>query len=787
MSLTIGLSGARLTLRAVAVCAIGSLLPLGVAHAQRTQVPVIETRVSGDGAGDFDTRTVEQRGFNLFSSADGAFSGMRATGNYGTGITNYGDCNGTFRNCQNNRVQTTTQGQRAPYFEVEWMYAAPPSQWIKIRNVAPSAANATGGGFMAGYNRTVLGQPKRMGPADNTLGRMFSGATSTEDGSCRDHTGFANGFYLGGLQILPASDCSETWGSEGWMGAHPIDQDGWKALFDAQGANFTWDYWRVPEANQRLDKPFLGTRHHTYGETSDYMVDVLNNYGSVVPGGTGTPAFQGYPLGLLLHFEAFNFAVPTVASAYFVQVLIINRSEDLWGTPIDYDSLYFGFSTGTLFSTQSVSRYAMPEIGAVIHHNNNVQGTGGPCDDPNRAPYAGQSCNGNGSTLRGYLGGATALMFLKSPIGDLRNKLFSNPASPFYSPGHPLAGDTLTFQRQFYGDFGGADAFTWGSSSEAAFGYVSGIEARTLAGRDITSANERTQWRVFRNEGWPAVKGVHNKYVPPGNWDWNKDGVLDTLSMDTCGSQGCVTVSSDTMPSGHYNLRGNIGGGQSFGPFSLKAGDTTSVIYAHVGDGDSASFWAQVNAVVDLYQNFYLSPESPPAAEVVSTQVTPGTDAFGTTGPQVRLFYSDAPERWTDPFLTKLASDVATSPAFASLLALNPWLPDSLNARAVNNFERLEIYKSCDGGGSFTADGDCDGDVATLVDGTNDVFGWRAYSTIVGDASGRIPNSFTDGNVDGGRTYTYVLVGKSRGATYLVNTAAGPDTVSFAPAIRNPL
>jgi len=798
MSLTIGKSGARLALNAMAFGAMVSLLPAGVAHGQRApqSAPTLVTTVTAEGNGpDFDTRTLN-RGFKLFSSADAAFSGMRATGNYGTAITNYGDCDGTLRNCQGNVVSSATQGNRAPYFEVEWVYGVPPSQFVKIRSVAPSVANATGGGWMAAYNRTVLGSPKRFGPADGTLGRMFSGATSTEDGSCRDHTGFSNGFYGGGLQILPASDCSETWGSEGWRGAHPIDQEGWKAVFDAQGMNFAWDFWRVPEANQRLDKPFLGTRHHVYGETSDFMADILNNYGSVVPGGTGAPVYQGYPLGIYIHFDAFNFAVPTVADAYFVQATIVNRSEDLWGTPIDYDSLYFGLSQGTLFSTQAVSRYAMPEYGMVVYHNNNVQGAGGPCDAASRQPYSGWTCTGSSSALRGYGAGATAIIFLKSPIGDLRNKLFTRTAAgtpctvgldPFCNPGHPNAGDTLTFNRQAFGDYGGADAATWLTNTQASFGYLSATEENTLAGRAITDFNERTQYSTFRSEFWPANKAHHNKYLPPGGWDYNKDGILDTLALDTCGQFGCAGVDSDTMPGGWLNRRGNIGGLQSLGPISLGAGDTTSIIYAHVGSSDSANFWAQVNAVVDLYLNFYLSPESPPAAQIVSTQVTPGTDQFGTINPGVTIFYSDAPERWVDPFLTKLASDVETSPAFSDLLLLNPDLPDSLRARAANNFERLEVYKSCDGGGSFTADSDCDGDPAVKVDGTSDVFGWRAYSTILADDNGNIPNSFEDGNVDGGRTYLYVLIGKSRGATYLLDTPTGPDTVVFSPSIRNPL
>jgi hypothetical protein len=126
--------------------------------------------------------------------------------------------------------------------------AAPPSQFLKIRQVAPSIANTTGGGWTADFTRRVVGTNTYFGPRDNTLGRMFSGATSTTDGSCRDHQFRQNGFHGAGLQILPTSDCSETWGSEGWRGAHPIDLAGYATLMAQQGSNFAFDFWRVPEA-----------------------------------------------------------------------------------------------------------------------------------------------------------------------------------------------------------------------------------------------------------------------------------------------------------------------------------------------------------------------------------------------------------------------------------------------------------------------------------------------------------------------------------------------------------
>jgi len=768
-------------------------LPSQALWAQRSP-PAIVHIIDGDGAGDFDTRSI-QRGFDLFGSADAGFSGMRATGHYGTAISNYGDCDGTLRNCQGNRLATNYP---APWFEIEWVFAAPPSQHRKIRAVAPSVANATGGGWTAGYNQTVLGRPKRFAPHDGTLGRMFSGVTSTDDASCRNHTGFANGDYLPGIQLLPTSDCADTWGSDGWQGAHPIDLAGWQSLFDQRGARFAWDFWRLPPEYQRRDRPFLGSNHHTYGETTDYNTEVLANYGAVVPGGTGAPRYQGYPLGLLIRFEAFNFALPSVNSAYFVQATIVNRSEDLWGSPIDYDSLYFGLSQGDLF-VSSNSRYALPALGLVVHHQTNVQGAGGPCSDAFRTPGGGNICAGNTAPARGYGAGAAAIVFLKSPLGDLRNKLFTRTLAgtpctagldPFCMPGHPLAGDTLTFSRQAFGDFGGAEAVTFGTGVRAAFGFIAGSEVHTLAGRAITDLNARTQWRTFRSEFWPTTPAHYNKYVPPGGWDYNKDGILDTLALDTCGQSGCVAVDSDTMPGGWQNGRGNIGGLQSFGPFSLDAGDTTSIVYAIVGEADSLQLWSQVQDVLNLYLRSYLTPDAPPPVQIAGTQVTAGTNTLGTVPERVRLFFSDDPERWVDPYLANLADDVdAALPGstLGTLAALNPTLSADLRARAADNLERLEIYKSCDRGLTFTADGDCDGDPTADVAGAPPGLGWQAYAVYDADAGGNIPNAFTDEDLQDGRTYLYVIVGKTRGATFPVLTPDGPSSMEFARSIRNVL
>ncbi len=807
MRLIKGMFGTRLT-RAAAVGAVATLLPLSLAVAQRAVSQRAEpevTIIDAGGAGpDFDTRTV-RRGFNLFGGGDAAFSGMRSTGRFGSALSNYADCTTVLRNCQGNTIFSPAQNAwYAPVFEMEWLLAAPPEAYVKIKQVAPSIANARGGGWTGGYNAVVLGAPRRIGPADGTLGKMFSGATNTADGSCKDHTGRFNGFYTTGLQLLPGSDCPDTWGSDGWKGAHPIDEAGYKTLFDAQGDNFAFDFWRVPAENQRLDKPFLGSRMHTYGETSDYSSDILPNYGAVVPGGTGTPILQGYPLGLKLHFEAFNFGVPTVNDAYFVQVSIINRSEDIWGAGIDYDSLYFGFGYGELMSDQNGSRYALPDKGMVVMHNSNVQGAGGPCDQSFRRPD-GNGCTGPTSNTRSYRAGALAIMMLKSPLGDLRNKLFTRTLAgtpctvgvdKFCRPGHPLAGDTITFNRQGFGDYANAYNYTFATGAKATFGYVAADENLTNDGRDPNSQPDRTLWTVFRSEDWTSNKVHYNKYVPPATpaWDYNHDGIPDTLALNTCGRLGCAGVDSDTMPGGWINRRGNIGGLQSFGPFKLAAGDTTSLIYAMVGDGDSTAFWSQVKAVSDLYMSFFLAPDAPPPVDVVSTQLVAGTDQFGSANPSVRIFFSDAPEVWVDAFLAKTADDIDAAPPtalYGQLRTANPWLADSLRSLARHNLRRLEIYKSCNGGTSWTADGDCDGDPTQVTDTASSGFGWRPYSIFDVDANkGDIPNVFSDGNVDGGRTYLYAIVGRSRGVTLLLKAdtlSDAPISYTFEPAIANSL
>jgi hypothetical protein len=798
-----------------------------VAQVQTQNVVEYVVRSTDPNVPDLDVRSLRGKGFQLFASGDGGLSGFRMTGRYGARFDNYGPCTNVLAGCQSVDYQPARAGggTPSPYFHLEWTYGAPPSEWRKIRRAFPAAANATGGGFTATGGDQFLGRPTFIGPRDGTLGRLASGVLSTTDGSCRDFQGFLNARVPGGIPLLAGSGCPDTWGAATWLGDAPVDEAGWKSQFDQQGVGFQFDFWRVPTDVKRTDKQFLGTGWTTYGESSDFWQQGLARFGSAVPGGTGTPAVQGYPLGLVIRSDIFTFAVPTLANLQFVQTLIINRSLDVWGQPIDYDSIYFGLSPGDLGATQNAqSRYYLPELGTALHMGSNRAGTGGPCDQAFRQPTGVGGCLANNNAGRGYFNGGWGTIVLKSPLGDLRNKLFTRtPGSivngatqgaiactpgvnPFCMPTHPSAGDTITYNHAKQGGFGSADLVTYGSGlAQAIFGLISSTEANTIAGRDINAWTAGQRFGVFRNIGYPAVFAQYNKYVPgvggsPGAvWDWNHDGAPDTLFMDGCGPAGCVPPGGDTLPGGHKNLSGNVGGTLAFGPFPLRAGDTTSFVFATFADGDSSSVWSTINSAIDLYLNFYLSPEAPPPVAITATQVTAGSDGIGSTDPEVRIFFSEAPERWRDAFLLKLANDIEGAAPGTPLEILrldNPTIVSQIRARAIGNLEAIEIYKSCDGGTTFTDDNDCLGDETRDDRGQVVGLGWSPYRVFTVDGNqGNPPNFFEDDDVDAGRTYLYTIVGKSRGAKFFylrrtdpLNPATlVPDTISFVGSIRNPL
>lgn len=765
------------------------------------------------GVQDFNASAARRAaGFNLFANADAGGAGGHGTGNFSFATDNYSPCDAPLSGfCAWNVAPSRNPGVATfQFFEVLYFAGAPPSQWAKIRQVAPEVANAGGGGYTTIMNFALFAGRTEWGPRDGTLGRLFAGVTTVADGSCRDHSGFGNGFltdFAEGIPLLASSNCIPTWPGGVWLGDRTTEAESWKQLFDADPTSFAFDYWRVPD-NLKREAQFMGSNFSSYGETTDHYAEILAGYGSAIPGGSGNPAFQGYPLGLVWRHEMFNFGIPSLASVIFYRTTLINRSEDVYGTGVDYDSLYAGLAPGTggagAGGGQVFSNYYRPDISAAIYHQSNVRGPGGPCNDATRIPAGAPGCAGNGAAGRGYGNGGNAIILLKSPIGDLRNKLFTRTAAGapcavgvdlFCEPSHPNRGDTITFNHGHMCGFGGCWASTHNVSDKRSFGMISSTEDNVIDGQTLTPGS--FTFRTFRNIGYPAVMGQFNKYVPgvqgppAATWDYNKDGNPDTLFFDSCGPNGCVAQDWDTLPGGHVSAYGNVGGVLATGPFALGAGDTTSFFYAFVGETDSTTTWAAINASIDFYLNFFLGPEAPPPATIAATQIQAATDPEGNANETVTFFFDEAPERWVDPFLSKLADDMdAAAPGtpLADLAALNPGLSSQIRSRAADNLEKIEIYKSCNGGGSFTSDGDCNGDPASDEQGNPIGFGWEAYAILdVDDNQGDIPNAFTDNAVSGGNTYLYVLVGKSRGANFLLNTASGPDTVLFSPSIRNTL
>src|SRR5689334_11401776 len=139
-------------------CAMAALVgPSTEALAQGSSDRVYMLHSDTPGVPDLDLRTV--RPFHLKAAGDGASMGFRLTGNFGPKMDNYSPCSNTLFSCQNVAVRrSSTNGFTGLWFSLEWAYGVPPSQWRKIRAVAPSVANATGGGWSAGSNDMVLGR-----------------------------------------------------------------------------------------------------------------------------------------------------------------------------------------------------------------------------------------------------------------------------------------------------------------------------------------------------------------------------------------------------------------------------------------------------------------------------------------------------------------------------------------------------------------------------------------------------------------------------------------------------
>lgn len=735
--------------------------------------------------------------FRLRGLADLAFGGARGRGSVRMKLSNAGI--NEYYAMPVSGIQWlqlgTAAGTAQRLFQGSIAMVSPRTEWekarVRLRDEAgiESLSNVTGGGYNNVRNIThfSLYQPERWLPADDQLGLVHSGATSRNDGSCAD---FTRDQVPTGLALMAVSDCPETWGSDQFAGAQrSIPLANWMQFFNDVGPeNFHWDWWRVPE-EYKTDQ--LMGDFQTYGKIVDWAAERRARFGSVLPDGAGAPIEQGWPMGISIYFDAFTFELPTMANTVFWQATVVNESERVWGIGLDYDSLYLGMMHGVVMGNQASSEYYRPDLGGVIVAGNGIT----PGCNNARVPSGVTGCQTTGGSQ-----GAFALLVLNSPLGDLRNKLFTREGSPFYAPNHPNAGDTITFNIGRMCGFGVA---CWNSTldfnNRSGFGYIAGVVEDLFAGRTATDFDQisgSTWFRVFRNYDYPERTPEWNKWVVQ-DWDWNKDGVPDTISVPSClgpefggpaTGYPCSEIFSDTLPGRLNNAGNNIGGFIGFGPFKLAAGDTTRWTMALVSGPTPTNLMSAVHGTLAFYEAGFLRPSAPPAPRIVSVNTTPG-DRGRNPGARVQIFLDDSPEEFVDEFLLFQAEQLEGT----QLAIDNPWLVDSIRTVAHNNLQAIRVYKSCNAGRNFTATSNCFGNPAVDENGNSIGLGWQPYAVFEADEDGRVPNVFQDAAVTAGVRYMYVFVAESRGFTADVldrdpeTDAIIPARIEIAPKLTNPL
>ncbi len=775
---------------------VAGLVPtlLGTPGQARAQQEV--TVVDAGGAGPDLVVPARANLFQLRAFGDEGAAGIRSNGSntwcvqniVGFASRNNFGCNTGWYVRQENGVYN------AAIFDMGMKWGAPASDLPEA--IDPATSGLSGGGFTVNMTTLIIGGAVQGGgdklwASDRSpVDLLDLAAKTTEDATCTNHSAFRDGNMEAGFQLTPTSDCEATHPAAGWKGSHPIPAESYLELqasapkfgpmYDRTAPNDydPFAFWRVPEEMRSTDK-FLGD-WQTYGELSDWHRSGLERYGTVVPGGAGSPSYAGWPLGLTQFYDVFYFGLPTVGNVAYFQSVVVNESEKVYGVGMTYDSVYIGINVDPLLQGQGDAHYFDPVRSAMLWKE-----TGSRCADAIDPP--GSGCNRSGSDDWTSGAAGAGIVFLKTPIGDARYKLFSDPSSDFYDPSHPRAGDTIMFQHQRQCGFGGCIPRTWSRSQRAHFGHFASIGEYTLDGETPGDLDDRTYHRIFRPEAWPERTGAYNKYVPgeggagAATWDWNHDGQPDTIYADACGSRGCVTLWADTLPSGYTNSYGNISD-VAVGPVHMAPGDTVPFVVALVGAADSTLMESALDNAIAFYQQLYLGPETAPPPVISAVDVVAGQAASTgeVPGNEITLFFDDTPEEWVDPYLANL--DVSAD------IARNFWLADSIAARATNNVAAIHIFKSCDGGSTWTRDTDCDGD--PVVDATSKWgnFGWQPYASFDAGSDGTLLNVFTDEALIPGVTYTYSIVTETRGAAFSVVRGNHPDSlqaeeVVFAPSL----
>lgn len=765
-------------------------------------------------------------GFNLFAAEDIAVGTFRSTGGLRGGFANQGGP--VAYNQGGGPIANHWMANNGGYvfFEHGFVMAAGRSAYNRILAANPAVRFMRGaqGYTFHFWNTAAAPDTRRIGAADGQFGQIFAGVTGASDGSCRDDPVSATVRWASAT-LVAMKDCPETWPSAGFGGKRVIPDSVWRASFAANPTAFRWNDWTIPANRQGTE--FLGTQS-MFGHMSDYYREQRLRYGNLVPGGSGAPQVDGFPLGVFMRVDAWQFGAPAVRNAQFYQVTMVNKSADVYGVPIDYDSLYFGLGPGMLMggAGQFGAIYIDIPNSTWIATKANTSGECTGTTYPRRylnTTTAG--CTGNDRFNRGVY----AATWLKSPLGDLRNKLFSNPESPYYAPNHPNRGDTIMFNHGHPNQFGFLSQ-NWTRSSRAGFGMVSSREDDYLDGRLATDFAVGTYLYLFRPEDWDGAlpttpEGVRfPKFVPSGtinpktgqpygNWDYNKDGVPDTISITGCGRLGCADIYSDTVAGGYYNTWGNIGNVVSAGPFPLAANDTTQFLFAFSWTADSLSMRQNLEGIVSSYLGNYDGPEPysvtagglqgtagsginytvTSASQIDSTR---GSNADNAIGAQItlRLPQINPVDRYFLRLINRIRADsIAGDANVRRVLRLNPGLLDRLTDRANDNLSSVLIFKSCNGGQDFTT---VTGNQATCVaaptrspDTGVNAFPWRPWSTVLYTNGVPASAAITE-TVQAGRSYLYSFVTRSRGFSdiRIVDTAStgGFTVTDLTTALRLP-
>jgi hypothetical protein len=740
-------------------------------------------------------------GFDLFAAEDLAAGSMRMVGGFRTGVTNQGGP--VSENQGGGFIGAHIINGNYTFFEMGFVAGAPPSEFRKIRAVHPGINNMAGSlGYTSQYWQVVAPpQIRKIGAADGQFGKAFSGVTSAFNSTCRDDIRYLRE----GFSLLAQKDCPVTWGSEGYKGKIAIPDSVWLNTFNADKANFRWDDWKISPS--RLDPTnYIGTQS-LYGFMSDYYREQKLRYGSVVPGGSGPPTDPGYPLGLEYRIDSWQFAAPATRNVQFYQVQIVNKSADVYGTGIDYDSLYFGLGPGFLFggvNGQNAAVYFDFSRNTIFATKGN---TSGNCSATYPRPYTGagtQACTGP----IGFQLGVYMMTLLKSPLGDIRNKRFSDPTSPYYNPTSPLADDTITFNHAKANSFGQTSQ-NLNRSMRSGFGMISSTEANYFDGRNPSDFTLANYVQLIQPEEWsgtfPSIENAKfNKFVPGnqtnpltgqpfGKWDYNNDGVQDTIFVPGCGRQGCHVLYSDTIAGGFRNNFGNILNTTSSGPFKLKSRDTTQFLWAFSWAPDSVTTRQTVDGAINSYLSNYEGPQpfAFPTVEVGKTYTLSSAELIDSTtfgvastsiGAAITIRYPQINP--VDPFMVRLVNKVrndsiAGDPTVRRILRLNPGLLGRLAARANDNLAAVYVFKSCDGGATYTT---TSGNSATCVsaptrtiDNGQFAFPWRPWSSVLYTNGVPASGTVTEA-VQAGRSYLYSFVTRSRGFSdfrIVDSTAAG--------------